>query len=226
MGFEEVRKVQRAPSLKAEMAAYLGLIRDSLKFVRKQRLVRWHILFFAVLGGSSTWLLWLYQPYMSFCGLPLWSFGIIFALFNFFAAGMSAAAHRVSKRLGEKRTLGLLMGLQILSPILMGLVVTPLSFLFILGHQAVRGFMTPIMQDTVLRYTYADKRATVLSLCALSNRLFFVVTAPLIGLMGRDLSMPANLMSQGVILIVLLSALLWGYGRIPEKYFRVKQRAD
>ncbi len=84
--------------------------------------------------------------------------------------------------------------------------------------------MTPIMQDTVLRYTYADKRATVLSLCALSNRLFFAVTSPLIGVMGNELSMPVHLGAQGGMLVVLLGALLWGYGRIPEKYFSVKAR--
>ena len=42
----------------------------------------------AVLGGSATWLLWLYQPYMEWTGLPLRAFGIAFALiagfFTFF----------------------------------------------------------------------------------------------------------------------------------------------
>ncbi len=223
LGFREVQAVRATKSLRTEMAAYLGLIRDSLKFVRKQRLVRWHIQFFAVLGASSTWLLWLYQPYMSFCGLPLWSFGMIFALFNFFAAYMSRVAHRVSGRFGEKHTLTLLMGLQIVSPLLMSFIVTPLSFIFILGHQAVRAFMVPVVQDRVLRYTYADKRATVLSLCALSNRLFFALTAPLIGVMSNTLTMPANLAGQGGILILVLGGLYWSYGRIPAKYFSVKR---
>ncbi|MFH2203464.1 MAG: MFS transporter [Elusimicrobiota bacterium] len=223
-GLREVQIVRRSATYKAEAAAYLRLIGDALRFVRKQQLVRWHILLFAVLGASSTWLLWLYQPYMTLCGLPVWSFGVIFALFNFFAAFMSAIAHRVSKRFGDQNTLTLLMSLQILPPLLMSLFVTPLSFLFILGHQAVRAFMFPFVQDLVLRHTYEDKRATMLSLCAMSSRLFFALTCPFIGLMGKHLAIPTNMAGQVVMLVVIFAVLSAMYLRIPAKYFTVKTR--
>lgn len=77
------------------------------------------------------------------------------------------------EHLGSPLCMGLL---QIAPMILMALIVTPASFLFILCHQAVRGFSRIIISDRILTYTYADKRATILSIGALSGRLFFAVT--------------------------------------------------
>jgi MFS family permease len=202
--------------------SYRALIGGSLRFVRKHRLVKWQIAFLAVLMGSSTWLLWLYQPYMKWSGLPVSAFGAAFAIFNLFAAGMSRLAHRFDRALGRTGTLAALSALQVAPLPLMALLVSPLSFLFILGHQAVRGISRVVISDRVLRYTYADKRATVLSLASLCGRLFFAFSAPLIGLVARQRAMSENLLFQAVLLFVILGGLLLAYRRIPEKYFTVK----
>ena len=202
---------------------YGHLLRDSLLFLRKHRLVRWYVLFLAVLSGSSTWLLWLYQPYMQWTGLPIYAFGIAFAIFNLFAAFASRVAHRFDDRLGRR---GALLGmglLQIAPMILMAWIITPLSFLFILCHQAVRGISRVIISDRILRYTYADKRATILSMGALSGRLFFAVTAPWVGWVAKVEPMPARLLFQAGLLAAFLLLLLLWYRRIPAKYFVVKE---
>jgi MFS family permease len=202
--------------------SYRALIGGSLRFVRRHRLVRWQIAFLAVLMGSGTWLLWLYQPYMKWSGLPVAAFGVAFAVFNLFAAAASRLAHKFDQRLGRTGSLVALSALQVAPLPLMAFLVSPFSFLFILGHQAVRGIARVVISDRVLRYTYADKRATVLSLAALCSRLFFAFTSPVIGLVARQRSMPENLLFQGLLLLVILSGLLLAYRRIPEKYFVVK----
>jgi len=224
LGFVEANppKVLDEGSEKGEAKSYWGLVRESAKFVLKHRLVRWYVLFLAVLTGSSTWLLWLYQPYMEHTGLPIFAFGIAFAIFNLFAAGASKLAHRFDKRLGARGGIIGLMILQMAPMLLMALVVTPLSFLFILGHQAVRGMSRPIVSGRILDYTFADKRATVLSLASLAGRLFFALTAGLVGWMAKVLPMETNLLGQAGLLSVALVALLVAYHLIPAKYFRVK----
>ncbi|MFC1611489.1 MFS transporter, partial [Myxococcota bacterium] len=203
--------------------SYSALISDSLRFVLKHRLVRWHVMFLAVLSGSATWLLWLYQPYMQFIGLPIYAFGLAFAFFNLFAALMSRWSQRFVELFARTGALIALMVLQIAPLLLMALVIMPFGFLFILGHQAVRAISRPVVSDRILRYTYADKRATVLSLGSLAGRLFFALTAPLIGLITKTNPMPSALLFQGALLGVILLALLFAYRRIPPKYFRVKK---
>jgi hypothetical protein len=81
-----------------------------------------------------------------------------------------------------------------------------------------------VVSDRILAYTYADKRATVLSMGALMGRLFFAVTSPAIGHLTRSYSLPVVLIIQGIVLIALLGSLLAFYIRIPGKYFIVKKK--
>ncbi len=222
LGFREVNRPGEGASWKGHLDGYRTLIGDAVKFVRKHRLVRWQILFLGVLSGSSTWLLWLYQPYMSFCGLPVWAFGIAFALFNLFAALSSHFAHDFDASFGRSGTLLMMILLQIVPLFLMSVLIHPLSFLLILGHQGVRGLSGPIMSERILRYTFADKRATVLSISSLSGRFFFASTAPLVGLIARHTTLPQDLALQGAILTMVFLGLFMEYRRIPQKYFTVK----
>ncbi len=211
------------PRTDSDAGSYGQLIYQSARFVARHRLVRWYVLFFGVLLGSSTWLLWIYQPYLQHIGLPIYAFGLAFAMFNLFAALSSRKAQAVDDRLGLVGTLVALGALQVVPPALMALVVTPVSFLFILGHQAVRGISTPVIRDRILRYTFADKRATVLSLGSLTGRLFFAVTAPLIGWVTRTHTMSQTLLFQAALILAALALLVVSYRRIPDKYFHVKE---
>ncbi len=220
----EVQQVAATGSWREGLAAYRQLIGQSLRFVSKHRLIRWQITFLAVLTGSSGWLLWQYQPYMEWSGLPVWAFGIAFTLFNLFAALMSHLAHRVDRLGGRTGTIAALMVLQVAPLVLLAQFIGPLSFLFILGHQAVRGLAIPIISDRILNYTYADKRATVLSIASMASRLFFATTSPLIGQIARQMLMPVNLLIQAVAISLMLGLLLVTYVRIPAKYFAVKTK--
>ncbi len=221
-GFVEIRPRDEQESFWQALAGYRSLLGQALKFVSKHQYVRWQILFFSVLSGSATWLLWLYQPYMSVTGLEVWAFGGAFALFNLFAALCSRKADGLETRLGGWRTNLVLAVLQVVPLVLMATIMRPMSFLFILGHQAVRGFTRPIISDRILRYTFADKRATVLSLNMMGSRLFFAVTAPFIGWVSKSHPMAVTLQVQAAGLLVLLVVLGWVYRRIPGKYFQPK----
>ncbi len=221
--FTEVQRREATTSLREAWRGYLGLIRQSGKFVRKHALVRWYIAFLAVLTGSATWLLWLYQPYMQHVGLPVWAFGVAFAVFGLFAAAVSTQAHRLDELFGERGTLLVLMGLQVGAPVFMAVFVHPAAVLLILGHQAVRALARPVVADRLLRYTWADKRSTVLSIASLAGRLFFAATAGIVGLVAKGTSLENTLLFEGLAIALLLTALWEVYRRIPSKYFRVKE---
>lgn len=222
-GFVETgRSAEEKQDLRSALDSYKRLLGQSLRFVRKHQLVRWYILFFAIITGSSTWLLWLYQPYMKFSGLPVWAFGGAFALFNLFAAFASHQAHAFEQRMGPGGSFVAMAVMQIAPLVALGLLVTPMSFLFILGHQAVRGVARPVVSDHILRYTYADKRATVLSINSLMVRLFFALTAPLVGWIANVSTMSASLLWQAALLTLFFVALWFLYRRIPTKYFAIK----
>ncbi len=224
-GFVEVNPPAAMGSMRAGLQETLRLTQGALRFVSRQRLVRWYLLFLAVLTASGSWLLWLYQPYMSFTGLPLWAFGGVFAVYNLWAAASSAVAGRVASRLGERGTLLWVAALQLLPLPLMATFVGPASCLLVLGHQTVRGVARPFIAQRVLEHTWSDRRATVLSLGALGGRLLFAVTAVGIGWAADTLTLPGALWVQAVVLTVLLLALAVEWPRIDDKYRRVKDPA-
>jgi len=220
--FVEIAPPPASGDLRTGLRETGRLLREAAYFVRKHRLVRWNVGVLAALTGSASWLLWMYQPYMSFSGLPVWAFGVAFAIFNLGAAFASRVSHDFRERLGPRGALAALAGLQAMPPLLMATFIHPASFLFALGHQAVRGLGRPLITAEILRHTYADKRATVLSIASLCGRLFFALTAPLIGLVTERADIPTSLTVQSGLLIGIAVWLGWRYRGIPAKYFTVK----
>jgi MFS family permease len=221
-GLVEIKPPTAVGPWTESMRGYGRLTREALRFVRRHRLVRWKMVFFAVLNASSLWLFWLYQPYMERCGLPLWSFGALFAGFNLFAAVCSHFAHRIDTRFGRQGTLWLLGLLQLAPPLLMAERIGIASVALILGHQAARGLALPVFSGRLLRYAYANKRATVLSIASMGGRLLYGASAPFFGWIAQHGSLEAGLRAQAVALFVLFGGLLLTYRQIPRKYFTVK----
>lgn len=221
-GLIEVNTNHITKSVKEAFSSYKSLMFESLKFIKKHKYIQWLILSYALFSGSASWLLWMYQPYMKWTGLPVWAFGIAFATFNLSAAYMSHKAYQLEKKYSDIQIMMMLSVLQILPLILMSFIKIPISFLFILGQQAVRGLSRPMFNHWVLKYTYADKRATVLSINSLAGRLFFAFTSPLLGYIASKDNFQLNLLCQAGFLTVSCISLIVLYKRIPEKYFKIK----
>ncbi len=220
--FVEVQPRGADTTFAVAWAGYVGLLRETLKLVRRHVLVRRLLLFQAVFNGTATWLLWMYQPYMGHVGWPIWAFGFGFAAFNLFAAFSSHRAEDVARRLGPHRTLVLLVLLQMLPPLLMANTTAAWGVALILGHQAVRGIARPVIAARILSQVWADKRSTVLSVSSLFSRIFFALSAPLVGMAAREMDLPDALTFQAVAVAVLLAGLFEAYRRTPPKYFQVK----
>ncbi len=221
--FTEVQHREADTSFREAWTGYVDLLVATARLVRKHRLVRTLLIFMAVLTGSSTWLLWMYQPYMGHVGWPVWAFGAGFALFNLFAALASRGAESIHRRLGTRRTIILLIVLQALPPLLMAETTAGWGVLLILGHQAVRGISRPVINARILEYVWPDKRSTVLSMSSLGSRAFFALSAPIVGVAARELVIENTLRFQAILVAVILAAVFEAYRRTPAKYFRVKE---
>jgi MFS family permease len=180
----------------------------------KNREVRWLILLGAMLMCMGIVYFWLYQPYFEACGIPLFYFGVIFGLYNLVAAASSKFAEPLERWIGRRLsvlTLPLLLGA---SALLSAFIITPLSFLFILLAQFVRGFSAPVLNDYLNRLVWSDKRATVMSIRNLISRLMFAVTSPVIGALVDIYDVQTALIATGaavlafgaVLVVVMLKA--------------------
>ncbi len=173
--------------------------------------VRWLILLAALINGLGTVAFWLYQPYFELCRIPLPYFGLIFALFNVFAAFSGKIAFAVERAIGKRLTLICLPVLLGASLVAMAAFVTPFGFLFVLFAQFVRGFSHPVIADYINRHTWSDKRATVMSIKNLMTRVVFIITAPAIGATvdaadvrsGLLLTAAATVVGGGALVIAL-----------------------
>jgi MFS family permease len=175
--------------------------------------VRWLILLAALVNGLGTVGFWLYQPYFELCGIPLYYFGLIFALFNVFAATSGKAAFAVERLLGKRVALISLPVLLGASLFAMAAFVTPFGFLFVLFAQFVRGFSHPVISDYINRHTWSDKRATVMSIKNLVSRLVFVAAAPAVGVAVDHGDVRLGLLLAGVATVVVGAALVFALRR-------------
>lgn len=222
-GFKEVLEVKKI-NIKDSMKDSISLLSESFRFIRKQKWVYWNVLFFSLISCASSWLLWLYQPYMEFTGLPLWFFGIAFASFNLCAAFVSNYAYRFESIIGKKNTIIIMFILMILCLSLMSNILLPISFSFIWLQQIVRGFYRPIITNNIFDFTYSDKRATVISLASMLGRLLFAITAPLIVFISGENNIINNIVTQLFLLAIFSVFLLIMYYKTPDKYFIVKDK--
>jgi MFS family permease len=218
----EVQPTTRDKTLADAWQGYRSLVSDSTRFLRRHSYVRWHVVLMSLFIASGTLLLWTYQPYMEVCGLPIWGFGVAFASFNLVSAGASRMAHKLEPALGPRKTLVLLMVLEVATPLLMAILLHPAAFMAIWCHQLVRGSGRPILHAHILKFTFADKRATVLSFVSLSGRLLFAVVAPAVGWIAKVTSIQFTLSILAGAMAVAFACMWIAYGRIPEKYFSVK----
>lgn len=172
----------------------LALIRRT---VLENRDARRLIVFGAVLFAFTSGGLWLYQPYFSLCGLPVWSFGLVFASFHLVAGLSARSAARLMKKLGTVPLLAGMAAAVISAYILMGSSVFPLAFLFVYLQQWVRGTEQVVIGDAMNRYADSSVRATILSVQSLAGRLGYSALLPLVGLAADRLTVPQAFLATG-----------------------------
>ncbi len=149
-------------------------------FVEQKR-VRATMVFGVLLSLASFYPVWLVQPFMQQCAVPLAWFGPIWAGANLTVAFCAYHSHWVLARIGIKRICLLFIGLIVLAFLGLGLTTMLGSFLFYYLLTAMRGLQGPIIRSFLQQEASRYMRASLLSLHSLLFRVGYVATGPAIG---------------------------------------------
>ncbi len=162
---------------------YVGQLGQGLRIVRRREGVAL-LIGFQVFLGVTVYLMTAFRPlYLAFLGFGAAEIGLSISLFLLLAAGVSAFTGKISDRLGEFGTLGLLSAL----------AAAPFLGMWLLGRNlwavylqaplyVVWSLETPIVSAYLNRRLEPGQRATVLSMGSFAYTLGLVIAEPIAGL--------------------------------------------
>ncbi|HLD05152.1 MAG TPA: MFS transporter [Candidatus Nanoarchaeia archaeon] len=174
--------------------------------------IKWLILYSAIIYAATLITIWFVQPYLKMVGIPLFWFGIIWAIMKVSMAACSWWAHRLETYLGRRASLiSLLIG-TVAGCVLAAVFQSVWGIVFLLLFYSVRGFSEPVFKDYINRLVSSDRRATVLSTRTMVSRLLYVALGPFLGWIMDVYSLRlAFFVSGGISLFLGLIALLYMY---------------
>jgi MFS family permease len=190
-----------------------GHLREALAsaryvFIDNPRL-RITILLSIVLGLSSFYPVWLIQPYMHDAGVPLASFGPVWAGANLIVALFAVLSHRLRAFMGDRGMILLLVLLVWGGYLGLGLSMGVWGFLFYYLLTAMRGMRGPFLLHVAQAEIPSANRAGMLSLQSLCFRLLFAVTGPLVGMYADACGVRKTFQLLLVAFLLVLPPLVW-----------------
>ncbi|OGU13332.1 MAG: MFS transporter [Geobacteraceae bacterium GWC2_53_11] len=177
-------------------------------FVENRRL-RVTVLLSVVLGLSSFYPVWLIQPYMRDCGVPLASFGPVWAGANMVVALFAVSSHRLRAFLGDRGMILLVMVLVLGGYLGLGVAAGLWGFLFYYLLTAMRGMRGPYLLHVAQAEIPSATRAGMLSLQSLCFRLMFAFTGPLVGRYADAHGVGQTFRLLFYVYLVILPPLIW-----------------
>jgi MFS family permease len=199
LGFKEPKMHQKIEKLpwKKEFSLFKDIVKRSLS---NRHLLGLFIYMFVILGVSNT-IFVMSQPYFNATDLPLYSFGIIFAVFSVITGLTALKAHAIEEKLGMYGSLFIMPVFLIIALFGAGAFFAWFGFMFFFFREAVRGFIHPIMGDYVNRLTVSRERATVLSVGSMFSRLGLVVVSVSFGFASDNYGLRIGLIATGFALL-------------------------
>jgi len=171
-------EAENGPHITSHISEALRISRYALT---EKKVIRATMCFGLLLGLSSFYPVWLVQPFMQECGVPLAWFGPIWAGANLTVAFCAYNSHRLLDRFGLERIVLIFIGLVVCAYLGLGFTSMVGSFLFYYLLTAMRGLQGPITRGLLQERATRHMRASILSLHNLLFRLGYVLTGPAIG---------------------------------------------
>lgn len=194
-------KTEKGPKITSHLSEALRIGRYGL---RENKLLRATMIFGMLLGLASFYPVWLVQPFMQQCGVPLAWFGPIWAGANLTVALCAYHSHTLLVTLGLRRMCLLFFALIVAGYMGLGLTAWVGSFLFYFLLTTMRGLQGPILRNLLQQQSTRFMRASILSLHNLLFRLGYVATGPLIGALSDAKGLQTTfLVLAGVYAVVI-----------------------
>ena len=193
--------MEHAPAIQSHLSEALGVCRYAW---RDNPAIRTTIIFGTLLGLASFYTVWMIQPFMQQCKVPLVWFGPVWAGANLTIAACSLLSHRLQASLGLRGMTILFITLIVVAYSGLGLTAGLGSFAFYYLLTAMRGLQDPMMRHRLQQASARRNRASILSLHSLSFRIGFIASGPLIGMVADKWGMNSAFLLLAAVFAVLL----------------------
>ncbi|MEP0201481.1 MAG: MFS transporter [Halioglobus sp.] len=170
--------------------------------------VLWTAFAITVFGLMAVYVFWIYQKYWEVQGVPIESFGYLWAAFALVVSLAARYASAIEKKLGTRRLLVLLAILPIAGMLGMALGSGWAGVMFGFAIQIARGISLSVFYEALNRRVPGDFRATVNSLVSLVVRAVFIVTGPILGYSLDRYGMTPTLLSLVAVFTPLMVLVL------------------
>lgn len=178
-----------------------NIIRFSLK---ENTLLRYYILYSAVIGCTTLSMAWFAQPYFQSIGIKDGIyFGLIGAGLNFAVAFTAFYAHRIENAFKTKSILILILLTLIACYFIASQIVSIWGLIALTIFYFTRGIATPILRDYMNRETPSEMRATVMSIRSFIIRLLFACLSPFLGYYADAYSVQDALLISSILFFIL-----------------------
>jgi len=188
--------------------------------------VLWTALAIGVFGLLAVYAFWMYQKYWELQGVPLESFGYIWAAFALTVSVAAQYTGALERKLGSARLLMLITALPIIGLLGMAFGSGWIGVLFGFSIQITRGISLSLFYEALNRRVPGNFRATVNSLVSLGMRAVFIATGPLLGFMLDHYGMTNTLLGLAVVFAPLMALvivpLLSRIRREPDKEVEIE----
>ncbi len=185
------------PSVQKDKSGKRDLVEAVKKTFFNGSLLKWVVLFSAVIYIFAQGAFYFYQPYLKLSGIDLVYFGMIFSSFSIVSSIGSKYAYKIEKKIGS---FGIFMLITVLvggSLIAMGLYAGVFSIVFIYAQQFVRMLKAIVVEDLINKESASEYRATMLSMESLVRKLLIALALPIFGYLGDIIGLMETLLVMG-----------------------------
>ena len=177
----------------------------------------WSIALAAFAVSTSHVYYYLQQPYWRALGVPLGTFGLVFAATKLVTALVATRAARVDEALGSRGATTIMTLVGVLGLGAMSMATSPVGALLVLTRGFLDGLWMPLTNVWVNRLVPSRLRATMLSLQSLVARLALSGVLALAGIGTARIGLGPTLGCAAVVVALVGAALVASAPRLPER---------
>jgi hypothetical protein len=161
-----------------------------------------------VTGTAGLVMVWTHQKYWQDSGVPLASFGVLFASYNLIFGFAGRSASFTSARCGRGPVLTAVGVLPIIAYFVMASFFGWIGIVFgLLGHIG-RGLGSVLFLNALNEKISSTFRATVISMTQLGTRASFAILGPLVGYGIDAWGLPVVLSALGILFSIVFAVLI------------------
>jgi MFS family permease len=160
-----------------------------------------------IIGSTGVTAIWGYFMFYGNTGLPLYWYGVIFAVMQMISAFGARHSHDIAARTGPQAAFWLFALIGLLFGVFFWTESRWLIALVFM-HAMIWGMSTPLLLDRINLSTTSDIRATTLSVGSMIGRIMTIVGGPIFGWIVDHYSLQAAFGAMGMVYLAAVPLLV------------------